>query len=212
MRRALAAALVLVTVAAAGCGGTSSTEEALNVAEASGGSNPSVARIERVRAPNGEPVDVVLVRADYCAAGGNGASIPSPGGGCGPNYASFTISPKTHKLAGVTTFPNNGAVEAVASARRSVPVLRTISPIPGLLARCKIPRSGSQSGTIAGLCQSEDLGTLENGDRRVEFLEHWPLDKPHGSRSTGGWIVILDRNDQVIAVHATGQTPPQLQR
>jgi hypothetical protein len=86
--RALAAALVLVAVAAAGCGGgTSSTKEALNVAQASGGANPSVARIERVRAPNGEPVDVVLVRADYCAAGGNGASIPSPGGGCGPNYA-----------------------------------------------------------------------------------------------------------------------------
>jgi hypothetical protein len=103
-------------------------------------------------------------------------------------------------------------VQAVANARRSVPELRTFSAIPGLLARCKIPRGGSRSGTIAGLCQSDDLGTLKNGDRRVEFLEHWPLGKPRGSRSTGGWIVILDRNDQVMAVHTTGQTPPQLQR
>ena len=212
MGRALAAALVLVADAAAGCGGTSSAKEALNVAKASGGANPSVARIERVRAPNGEPVDVVLVRAHYCAAGGNGASTPSPGGGCRPDYASFTISPKTHKLAGVTTFLDHRAVQAVASARRSVPVLRAISAIPGLLARCKIPRGGSQGDTIAGLCQSEDLGTLQNGDRRVEFLEHWPLGKPHGSRSTGGWIVTLARNNRVTGVHRMGRRPPQLQR
>jgi hypothetical protein len=210
MVRALAAALVLAAVAA-GCEGTTSTSKrALQMASASGGSDPSVARLERVRLANGEPVDVVLVRAHYCAAGGNGASTPSPGGGSGPNYASFQVFPRTH-LAGMTTFLAYGAVQAVAEARRSVPVLRSFSAIPGLLARCKIPRGGSRSGAIAGLCQSEDLGARRNGDRRIEFLEHWPLGKPHGSRHTGGWVVILDRNG-VVSVHTTGRTPPQLQR
>jgi hypothetical protein len=211
MVRALAAALVLTAVAA-GCGGTTTAKEALNVAKESGGADPSVTRIERVRDANGHAVDVVLVRADYCAAGGNGASTPSPGGGCGPNYAWFSISPKTHKLAGISTFLAHGAVQAVASARRSVPVLRTFSAIPGLLARCKIPRGGSRGGTIAGLCQSNDLGPLRNGDRRIAFLEHWPLGKPHGSRNSGGWIVILDRSDQVLRADMTGRLPPQLQR
>lgn len=211
MRLALAAALVLTTVAA-GCGGTTTSEVALNVARESGGSNPTVARIERVREPNGERTDVVLVRADYCAAGGNGASIPSPGGGCGPNYAWFSISPDTHKLNGISTFLPHGAVRAVAAARRSVPVLRTFSAVPGLLARCQIPRGGSPGGTVSGLCQSQTPGPLRNGARGVEFLEHWPLGKARGKRSTGGWMVVLDRNGRVLSVHTKGRTPPQLWR
>jgi hypothetical protein len=211
MVRALAAALLLAAFAA-GCGGTTTSKAALQVARESGGADPSVARIERVRDASGDAVDVVLVRAHYCAAGGNGASTPSPGGGCGPNYAWFSISPDTHKLAGISTFLAHGAVQAVAGARRSVPVLRTFSAIPGLLARCKIHRAGSRRAPIAGLCQSNDLGTLRNGDRRVEFLEHWPLSEPHGSRHSGGWIVILDGNGQVLGVHTTGRTPPQLSR
>lgn len=211
MVRALAAALILAALAA-GCGGTSVTKAGLDAARASGGSEPSVTRIERVRQANGEPMNVVLVRANYCASGDeNGASIPSPGGGCGPNYAWFSVSPDTHKIAGISTYLNHGAVEAVAEARRSVPVLRSFSAIPGLLARCKIPRAGSRGGTVAGLCRSEDLGPLRNGDRRVEFLEHWPLGKPRGSRDTGGWIVTLDRNG-VASVHTTGRRPPQLRR
>jgi hypothetical protein len=209
MVRALAAPLILAV--AAGCGGTTSTSKrALEMAAASGGSDPSVARLERVQVPNGEPMDVVLVRARYCAAGGNGVTISSPGGGCGPNYAWFQVSPDTHLL-GASAFLVHGAVQAFADARRSVPVLRTFSAFPGLLARCKIPRGGALGPPVAGLCQSKDLGRLRNGDRRLEFLEHWPLSKPHGSRHTGGWIVILDRNG-VRSVHTTGRTPPQLRR
>jgi hypothetical protein len=208
--RALAAALVLVAVAA-GCGGTTVTEAGLNAARESGGSEPRVTRIEHVREPGGEPMDVVLVRAKYCATGGNGASIPSPGGGCGPNYAWFSISPESHKVAGISTFLPAGAVEAVEEARGSDSVLRPFSAIPGLLARCRIPRGGTTGGTIGGLCQSRNLAPLHGGESRVEFIEHWPLAKPHGSRHTGGWIVILDRNG-VRGVDMTGRTPPQLWR
>lgn len=212
MVRALAAALVLSAVVA-GCGGTTASRQALNLAHDSGGADPTVARIERVRMASGEPADVVLVRAHYCGGNGvSGVSTPSPGGGCGPNYAWFAISPDRHKLAGPSTFLEHGAVQAVAEARRSVSVLRTFSAIPGLLARCKIPRGGPRSGTVAGLCQSEDLGPLRNGDRRIEFLEHWPLDKPPASRSSGGWTVILDRNGHVLRDDMTGRTPPQLWR
>jgi hypothetical protein len=172
-----------------------------------------VTRIERVREPNGTAMDVVLVRANYCASGDeNGASIPSPGGGCGPNYAWFSVSPDTHKIAGMSAYLNHGAVQAVEKARGSDPVLGTFSAIPSLLARCRLPHGGARGRPIAGLCQSRDLGPLGNGDRRVEFLEHWPLGKPQGSRNTGGWIVTLDRNGQVLSVHTTGRTPPQLQR
>lgn len=211
MVRALAAALLL-TVVAAGCGGTTSATEALNAAKESGGADPSVARVERIREASGRPVDVFLVRATYCAAGGKGVSTPSLGQGCGPNYAWFAISADKHKLAGVSTFLAHGAVQAVADARRSVPVLRTFSAIPGLLARCKIPRGGPRGGTVAGLCQSEDLGTLRNGDRRITFLEHWPLGKPQGTRNSGGWIVILDPRGHVLSADMTGRLTPQLQR
>jgi hypothetical protein len=209
--RTLAAGLVL-TVVAAGCGGTTVTQAGLHAAHESGGAQASVTRIERVQVASGAPVDVVLVRAKYCAGEGeNGASIPSPGGACGFNYAWFQVTAEDHEI-GFSTFLPHGAVEAVTEARRSVPVLRTFSEIPGLLARCKIPRGGPRSGTIVGLCQSNALSTLHNGDTRAEFLEHWPLSKPHGARNTSGWIVTLDRQGHVRAVHTTGPTPPQLRR
>lgn len=211
MVRTLAAGLVLAAVAA-GCGGTSVTQAGLHAARDSGGAEPSVARVERVRLANGDAVDVVLVRAKFCAADGeNGASIPSPGGGCGPNYAWFQVTPEDHKI-GFSTFLPHGAVEAVAEARRSVSVLRTFSGIPGLLARCRIPRGGPRGGAIAGLCQSNALNTLQNGDTRAEFLEHWPLSRPHGFRNTSGWILTLDRRGHVRSLQTTGRTPPQLQR
>jgi hypothetical protein len=209
MVRALAAGLVLAAIAA-GCGGTSVTQAGLHAARESGGADPSVTRIERVRTATGDAVDVVLVRAKFCASDGeNGASIPSPSGGCGPNYAWFQFTPKDHKI-GFSTFLPHGAVEAVAEARRSVSVLSTFSDIPGLLARCRIPRGGSRGGTIAGLCQSKVPGTLDDGDTRAQFLENWPLSRPQSSRNTSGWIVTLDRQGHVRSVHTTGQTPPQL--
>jgi hypothetical protein len=211
MVRALAGALVLTAVAA-GCGGTSATQAALHAAHDFGGASPSVTRLERVRLANGDPMDVALVRARFCAtAGEDGASIPSPNGACGPNYAWFTLTPDKHQ-AHASAFLEHGGVQAVAEARKSVSVLRTFSDIPGLLARCRIPRGGPRDGAIAGLCQSDDLGALHNGGRRVEFLEHWPLSKPHGSRSTAGWIVTLDPQGAIRKVQRTGQTAPQLRR
>lgn len=111
-----------------------------------------------------------------------------------------------------STSAEHGAAQAVAKARRSVSVLHTFSATPSVLSRCEIPQGGSRGGTIAGLCQSTDLGSLRNGDRRVEFLEHWPLSKPRGSRKSGGWIVILDRSGQVLSADMTGRLPPQLHR
>jgi hypothetical protein len=88
-------------------------------------------------------------------------------------------------------------------------VLSTFSDIPGLLARCRIPRGGPRGGAIAGLCQSNALSML-HGDTRAEFLEHWPLSRPQGSRNTSGWVVTLDRQGHLRSVRRTSQTPPQL--
>jgi hypothetical protein len=53
----------------------------------------------------------------------------------------------------------------------------------------------------------------ESGEhaRRVEFVEHWPLSHPSGSRTKAGWGVTLGRDGGVRSIHVFGH-PPQLWR
>ena len=65
----LAASLVALAVGAAGCGGTTPISAALHDARDAGGAQPHAVRAERWRISNGDPVDVVLVRARFCGTG-----------------------------------------------------------------------------------------------------------------------------------------------
>jgi hypothetical protein len=195
----LAALLVAIAVGAAGCGGTTPISAALHDARDAGGAQPHAVRAERWRISNGDPVDVVLVRARFCGTG-NGFTAPKVNGRCVPSEVYFAIRPGA--TAGFSTFFPHGVAQMAATAWKARSAFRIFPDIPDLLVRCKIPRGGG--GTVAGLCEAKLYGR-----RTIAFLEHWPLSKPPGDRNTAGWVVTLDRGGRVVGVRATGSTPPQ---
>jgi len=201
MKRAVSAALVAATaVVAAGCGSTTTASSvALNQARENGGTEASAVRVERRRISNGDVVDVVLVRAKFCGGKGNGVTMPKIHGRCVPTVVYFATQPG-HK-GGFASFLVHGDARRTAEARKARAAFRIFPDFPGLLVRCKIPRGGG--GTVAGLCESK-----LTGNRAISFLEHWPLSKPVGHRSTAGWIVTF-AGGRVAGVQPTGSTPPQ---
>lgn len=204
MRGALVAlSLAAVALGAAGCGATTSTSAALRAVRDNGGTEAHAVRLERWRMPNGDLVDAVLVQARFCGTS-NGFTAAKVDGRCVPSDVSFVLHPGG-SAGGPSTFFGNGAVGMADEARQARRAFRSFPAIPDLLVRCKIPRRGG--GTVAGLCESK----LASRPREVDFLEHWPLSKPYGQRSSGGWAVTLGRDGRVVGVRRTGSTPPQLQ-
>jgi hypothetical protein len=196
----LGASLAAIAVGAAGCGGgTTPAVVAVRQAQESGGTQASALRVERWRISNGDPVDVVLVRARFCGTE-NGYTAPKVNGRCVPQEIYFATRPGAK--GGFSDFLTHGAAQRAAAAWKARRAFRIFPRIPGLLVRCKIPRAGG--GVVAGLCE-----TKLSWSRGIAFLEHWPLDKPHGHRNTAGWVVTLDRGDRVVSVQRTGSTPPQ---
>lgn len=151
------------------------------------------------RISNGDPVDVVLVRARFCGTK-NGVTLPKVHGRCLPTQVYFALRQGT--TGGFADFLEHGMALMVAKAWKARSTFRIFPDVPDLLVRCRIPRGGG--GTVAGLCEAK-----LRPPRQVEFLEHWPLSKPTGSRNTAGWVVTLDRSGNAVGVHATGSTPPQ---
>lgn len=205
MKCAVSAALVAATAAiATGCGTTSTTAAgvALNQAREYGGTEAQAVRAERWRIANGDAVDVVLVRARFCGPkNGNGVTMPKIHGRCVPSVVYFATQPG--RKGGFSNFLLHGAAHMTIQARRARATFRIFPDFPGLLVRCKIPRAGG--GTVSGLCEAKLYRS-----RGIEFLEHWPLSRPHGDRHTAGWVVTLDRSGRaVVSVHRTGSTPPQ---
>ena len=200
-RGVLASLLVATALGVVGCGATTATSAALHEARDSGGAQPRAVRVERWRISNGDVVDVVLVRARFCGTS-NGYTAPKINGRCLPSQVSFAIRPGA--TAGGADFLARGEAQMTAAAWKARPAFRIFPDIPNLLVRCKIPRGGG--GTVAGLCEAKP-----SAPREVAFLEHWPLNKPHGHRSTAGWVVTVDRGDRVVGVSRTGSTPPQAQ-
>ena len=194
-----AALLAAMALAAAGCGATTATSAALREARDFGGTQPRVVRVERWRISNGDPVDVVLVRARFCGTH-NGFTSAKINGRCVPSEVYFALRPGP--TAGGSVFLPHGGAHLAAEAWKASPAFRIFPHIPDLLVRCKIPRGGG--GTVAGLCEAKLYAP-----REVAFLEHWPLSKPTGHRNTAGWVVTLDRSSRVVSVHDTGSVPPQ---
>jgi len=201
MKRTLSAALFAATaLAVAGCGsGTTPRSVALSQARESGGTQARALRVERWRISNGDPVDVVLVRAKFCGTS-NGFTAPKVHGRCVPQEVYFATQPG--KKGAFSDFLAHGDAQKAAAAWRARPIFRIFPRFPNLLVRCRIPRGGG--GTVAGLCEAK-----LHRDTGVAFLEHWPLSKPAGQRNTAGWVVTLDRTRRAVSVRSTGATPPQ---
>lgn len=198
MTRVSAAAGLLLAVAAlaSGCGGSSPKATGLHVLKGFGFTTVSRARVDHVRLANGYPKDLVEAWG-HCS--------------CGATYAWVALTPGGQDGGG-TAFLPAAEVGNVAAARRASRNLRLFPRFPGLLVRCSIPRAALTARPIAGLCSTGEQRSADTHGRSVEFLEHWPLSKPVGSRSTGGWIVTLGRGGRVLGIRPTGQTPPQLWR
>ena len=156
--------------------------------------------MERWRISNGDPVDVVLVRARFCGTK-NGFTAPKINGRCVPQEVYFATRPGAK--GGFADLLAHGDAQRAAAAWKARRAFRIFPRFPGLLVRCKIPTAGG--GTVAGLCEAK-----LSGSRGIAFLEHWPLAKPQDHRNTAGWIVTLDRGDRVMRVRRTG-SPPQAQ-
>ena len=198
MKYAVSAALLAaIAVSAAGCGGGGSTTPgsvAVHQAIMSGGTQASALRVERWRISNGDPVDVVLVRARFCGTD-NGFTAPKVNGRCVPQEIYFATRPGAK--GGFADFLPHGDAQRAAAAWKARRAFRIFPRFPGLLVRCKIPTAGGRN--VAGLCEAK-----LSGSRGIAFLEHWPVDKPHGHRNTAGWVVTLDRGNRVLRVHRTG--------
>jgi hypothetical protein len=202
MKRGISGALlVAMAAAAAGCGGgTTVNTAALREAQESGGTEAHVMRVERWRLSDGDPWNVVLVKAKFCGTK-NGFTAPKIHGRCLPVGVTFFIRPGA-STGGGADFAGYGNEFKVARAWKARPAFRIFPDLLGVLGRCEIPRAGG--GTVPGLCEAK-----LNDTRQVAFLEHWPLSQPPGSRNTAGWIVTLDRSARPISVERTGSTPPQ---
>jgi len=197
MKYAVSAALLAaIAVGAAGCGGSGTTPASVAVHQAimSGGTQASALRVERWRISNGDPVDVVLVRARFCGTD-NGYTAPKIDGRCVPQEVYFATRPGAK--GGFSDFLPHGDAQRAVAASKARRAFRIFPRFPGLLVRCKIPTAGG--GTVAGLCEAK-----LSGSRGIAFLEHWPRDKPQGHRNTAGWVVTLDRGDRVLRVQRTG--------
>ena len=200
MKRAVSAAfLVTVAVGAVGCGSTTAASVALHQARGFGGTQARAVRVERWRIANGDAVDVVLVRARFCGTK-NGFTAPKVHGRCVPQEVYFAA--RRGAKGGFADFLAHGDARLVAAAWKASPTFRIFPRFPNLLVRCRIPRR--RGGTLAGLCEAKLYSS-----RRVAFLEHWPLSRPHGQRRTSGWIVTLDRAGRAVGVHRTGSRSPQ---
>src|SRR5262249_39776778 len=88
----LAAFLAAVALGAAGCGGTRAASVAVDQARESGGTQARAIRVEHWRLSNGDPVDVVLVRARFCGTS-NGFTAPKINGRCVPQEVAFATQP-----------------------------------------------------------------------------------------------------------------------
>jgi hypothetical protein len=192
--------LVALAVGAAACGSMTSSKTALREARDYGGTQPSVTRVERWRIANGDAVDVVLVRARFCGTR-SGVTMPKVHGRCLPTEVYFAVRPGAPS--GFANFLGHGSARLVAKASKARRAFGIFPDFPGLLVRCNIPRGGG--GTVAGLCEAK-----LSGSGGVDFLEHWPLSKPPGRRTTGGWVVTFDPSGRAV-VHGTGSTPLQSQ-
>jgi hypothetical protein len=203
MKRVVPAALLVATaLGVAGCGGaTTAGSKALRQARDSGGTQARVVRVERWRISNGDVVDAVLVRARFCGTK-NGFTAPKVDGRCVPQEVAFATRPRAK--GGFADFLPRGDAQMVAAAWKASSGFRMFPDIPGLLVRCTIRRPAG--GTVPGLCEAKITAP-----RKVAFLEHWPLSKPHGRRNTAGWVVTLGRGNRVVGIRGTGSTPPQSQ-
>ena len=213
MHRALALlALGLCASVAAGCGASYEQAISRESSEFLGDPYPAVMNVEVVRNVNGDREAVIPVHGQFTLRPDCPAAVGSPVPHCHTahtRYAVLVFSLPDPKAAGGFWTVSASQVAAIAAARQASPLFAFFPDFTEEIVRCAIPRGNSPGGTIAGTCSTNTV-PYKNA-RRVEFVEHWPLSHPSGSRTKAGWDVTIGRDGSVRSIHVIGH-PPQLWR
>lgn len=215
LRALVFASLLICAGIAAGCGGSSLQAKARKVV---GDPHATVVSTEKVRALNGQPVTVVVLKPSgsiglgcgYAGVGG-GPTVTSPlVPGC-PRSQDAYVELWGSKLAeygdiGISRFQ----VAAIAKARSLTLRFQIFPSVNQLTVRCGIgiphlsPSGGG--GPLPGMCATIAL-PFGKPVRCVAFSEAW---RPNAASKlrTHGWVVTFSRDGHVESTQAIAH-PPQ---
>jgi hypothetical protein len=213
MHRSLAVlALGLCACAAAGCGPSYQQAISRESSEFLGDPYPTVLNVEVVRNVNGDREAVIPVQGHFTLRPECPALVGSAASSCHTTHTRYAVLefslPNPSSGGGMWTM-SASQIAAIAAARSADPLFSLFPDFTEEIVRCSIPRGGPAHGTIAGTCSTNAVPYTH--PRRVEFVEHWPLSHPSGSRAKAGWDVRLGRDGSVRSIHVIGH-PPQLWR
>lgn len=199
-------ALVACACLIAGCGGSSLEAKARKVV---GDPHATIVSTEKVRALNGEPVTVVVMKPSgstglgclYAGGGSVGQTVTSslvPG--C-PRSSDAYVELWGTKLAdygdiGISRFQ----VAAIAEARSLSPRFQKFPSVNQLTVRCAIPPPETHRGTLPGMCATMAL-PFGKSVQCVAFIDAW-RPAAESKLSTRGWVVTFSRNGHVESTQA----------
>lgn len=200
-------ALVVCACLVAGCGGSSLEAKARKVV---GDPHATVVSTETVRALDGEPVTLVVMKpSGSTGLGCLDAGINSPSDqtvtnslvpGC-PRSSDAYAELWGTKLAdygdiGISRFQ----VAAIAKARSLSPRFQKFPSVNQLTVRCAIPPSETHRATLPGACATVAL-PFGKPVACVAFIEAW-RPTAESKLSTRGWVITFGRNGHVESTRA----------
>jgi hypothetical protein len=217
MQRAIGlSALLISAFLLAGCGGSSVEAKARKVV---GDPHATVVSTETVRALNGDPLTIVVMKPSGttglgCIGADGGGSVgqtvtSSLVPGC-PRSSDAYVKLWGNKLAdygdiGISRFQ----VAAIARAKAANPRFRIFPSVNQLTVRCTIsyPNLGPAGDTLpGGMCATMAL-PFGKPVRCVSFTEAWRASLASKLHARG-WIVTFSRDGQIQSTHLT-KHPPQ---
>ena len=225
LRRSLLALVVLLVAGAAtggvltlrpwGSGGNQAAVQQEAKQLLSNG-HPKILRIETVRDLAGNPVVIATLHGHFTFPPALGGPMLRPVAHARPHHS----PPPTYvwlsfsRPEGMSGFQPTSASEitAIDNAHSARPVFSIFPNSATTAIQCAIPK-GNSSGMFAGSCSTTPVGSFSH-PTEIRFHEAWSfaptsLGYPHQKRD-GGWIVSLDRNEQVQSIRQFGDLPPQL--
>jgi hypothetical protein len=206
----LACVLILVGAVTAGCGDGYRGTVRQEAKQLLGNGDPTILRLDQVHDLGGNLQVVATLHGDFTMPPSHGCLR----GPCGPAPPVHYVWLSFSDPRGMTGLQVTSAKEIVAidHAHAASEVFGIFPHSPSAI-RCDIEPNGG-SGTIAGSCSTQAMGTPLTRITEVMFRERWPFravrDGSWPHQQAGGWIVTLDRHERVRSIHRFGDLPPQL--
>ncbi len=183
-----------------------------------GNGHPTILRIETVHDLGGNKLIVATLHGNFTFPPADGGPIlqggvprARPQHNAPPTYVWLSFStPGDMSGFQATSASQIAAITNAHGARPAFGIFPN-SATTGIL--CAIPR-GNSSATVPGHCNTTLLGSYAH-PAAIRFHEGWGFGHRRDggwsrSQRGGGWIVALDRNEQVRSIRRFGDLPPQL--